>query len=154
LSGLIGGVDLNEIPPNDIPFGTTTGDGITPCDPINNGDCNFSDADLAREPFPGLGDFLLSYGNFGHGRTNAFQTQFEHRYSHGLLLNLSYTLLDQKSTGLDTGNSSLGGIVYNEFQPNHDYGQESFIARDRFHTFLDMRQLRPRSARQHRGDFT
>ena len=131
LSGLIGGVDLNEIPPSDIPFGTTLGDGINPCDP-NNGDCDFSPADLAREPFPGLGDFLLSYGNFGHGRTNAFQTQFEHRYSHGLLLNLSYTLLDQKSTGLDTGNSSLGGIVYNEFQPNHDYGQESFISRHRF----------------------
>ncbi|HTE89662.1 MAG TPA: carboxypeptidase regulatory-like domain-containing protein [Terriglobales bacterium] len=132
LSGLIGGVDLNEIPPSDVPFGTTTGDGTTPCDPILNGDCDFSPADLARQPFPGLGDFLASYGNFGHGRTNAFQTQFEHRYSHGLLLNLSYTLLDQKSTGLDTGNSSLGGIVYNAFQPNHDYGQESFISRNRF----------------------
>jgi hypothetical protein len=132
LSGLIAGVDLNEIPPNDIPFGTTTGDGVTPCDPINNGDCDFSPADLARQPFPGLGDFLLSYGNFGHGRSNAFQTQFEHRYSHGLMLNLSYTLLDQKSTGLDTGNSSLGGIVYNAFQPNHDYGQEAFVSRHRF----------------------
>ena len=26
MSGLIAGVDLNEIPPSDIPFGTTTGD--------------------------------------------------------------------------------------------------------------------------------
>src|SRR5207253_582751 len=51
LSGLIAGVDLNEIPPNDIPFGTTIGDGTTPCDPILNGDCDFSPADLAREPF-------------------------------------------------------------------------------------------------------
>lgn len=74
----------------------------------------------------------MSFGNFGHGRSNAFQTQFEHRYSHGLLLNLSYTLLDQKSTALDTGNSSLGGTVYNPFQPNHDYGQEAFISRHRF----------------------
>ena len=132
LSGLIGGVDLNEIPPNDIPFGTTTGDGSTFCDPIDAQDCDYSPADLARQPFPGLGDFLLSFGNFGHGRSNAFQTQFEHRYSHGLLLNLSYTLLDQKSTALDTGNSSLGGTVYNPFQPNHDYGQEAFISRHRF----------------------
>ena len=136
LSGLIAGVDLNEIPPNDIPFGTTQGVDFEPnppaCDPIDAGDCNYSSADLARQPFPGLGDFLLSYGNFGHGRTNAFQTQFEHRYSHGLLLNVSYTLLDQKSTGLDTGNSSLGGIIYNAFQPNHDYGQESFLSRHRF----------------------
>jgi Carboxypeptidase regulatory-like domain/TonB dependent receptor len=132
LSGLIAGVDLNEVKPSDNPLGTTTGDGITPCDPVNNGDCAFSAADFARLPFPNLGDFLLSYGNFGHGRSNAFQTQLERRYSHGLMLNLSYTYLDQKSTGLDTGNSSLGGIAYNAFQPNHDYGQEAFVPKNRF----------------------
>jgi hypothetical protein len=132
LSGLIAGVDLNELPASDIPFATTTGDGVTPCDPVNNGDCTYSPADLAREPFPGLGDYLLSYGNFGHGRSNAFQTQLEHRYSHGLMLNVSYTYLDQKSTGLDTGNSSLGGIAYNPFEPNHDYGQEAFVPKNRF----------------------
>jgi hypothetical protein len=132
LSGLIAGVDLNEIPPSDIPFGTTIGDGITPCDPVNEGDCLPSEADIARQPFPGLGDFLLSYGNLGHGRSNAFQTQFEHRYSHGLMLNLSYTYLQQKSTGLDTGNSSLGGVTYNPFQPDRDYGQESFVPHSRF----------------------
>jgi hypothetical protein len=132
LSGLIAGVDLNEIRPSDNPIGTTIGDGVTPCDPINNGDCAFSSADFARLPFPDLGDFLLSYGNFGHGRSNAFQTQLEHRYSHGLMLNVSYTYLDQKSTGLDTGNSSLGGIAYNAFEPNHDYGQEAFVAKNRF----------------------
>ncbi len=132
LSGLIAGVDLNELQPSDIPFGTTTGDGVTPCDPINNGDCLPSAADQARQPFPGLGDFLLTYGNVGHARYNAFQTQFEHRYSHGFMLNLSYTYLNQKSTGLDTGNSSLGGVTYNPFQPNRDYGQESFVPHQRF----------------------
>ena len=132
LSGLIAGVDLNEITTSDTPFGTTIGDGVTPCDPLNNGDCDYSPADLARQPFPGLGDFLLSYGNFGHGHSNAFQTQLEKRYSHGLMLNVSYTYLDQKSTGLDTGNSSLGGIAYNAFDPNHDYGQESFFPKNRF----------------------
>jgi hypothetical protein len=132
LSGLVAGVDLNELPPSDTPFGTTTGDGVTPCDPLNNGDCDYSPADLARQPFPGLGDFLLTYGNFGHGRSNAFQTQFEKRYSHGLMLNFSYTYLDQKSTGLDTGNSSLGGIAYNAFSPNNDYGQEAFVPKNRF----------------------
>jgi hypothetical protein len=131
LSGLIAGTDLNAIAPSDKPFGTTIGDGVTACDPINNGDCDFSPADLARQPFPGLGDFLLSYGNFGHGRSNAFQVQLERRYSHGLMLNVSYTYLDQKSSGLDTGNSSLGGIAYNPFQPNHDYGQEAFVPKNR-----------------------
>lgn len=132
LSGLIAGKDLNEIPPSDVPFGTTIGDGVNPCDPEGNGDCLPSAADIARQPFPGLGDFLLSYGNFGHGRSNAFQTQFEHRYSHGLMVNVSYTYLQQKSTALDTANSSLGGVAYNPFQPNSDYGQESFVPHSRF----------------------
>jgi hypothetical protein len=131
LSGLIAGVDLNLLKPSDNPFGTTTGDGVTACDPENNADCDYSPADLARQPFPGLGDFLLSYGNFGHGRSNAFQTQLEHRYTHGLMLNISYTYLDQKSSGLDTGNSSLGGIAYNAFEPNRDYGQEAFVPKNR-----------------------
>jgi hypothetical protein len=130
LSGLIGGTDLNELHPSDSPFGTTTGDGVTPCSPGD--DCDYSTADLARQPFPGLGDYLASYGNFGHGRANAFQAQLERRYSHGLLLNLAYTYLDQKSTALDTGNSSLGGLVYNPFLPNDDYGQEGFVPKNRF----------------------
>ena len=132
LGGLIAGVDLNELKPSTTPFGTTIGDGVTACDPENNADCDYSPADLARQPFPGLGDYLLTYGNYGHGRSNAFQTQLEKRYTHGLMLNLSYTYLDQKSTGLDTGNSSLGGIAYNPFQPNSDYGQEAFVPKNRF----------------------
>ncbi len=140
LSGLIAGRDLNELPPSDIPFGTTKpndadpdhGDGINACDPIDAADCLPSLADIARQPFPGLGDFLFSYGNVGHGRSNAFQTQFEHRYSHGLLLNVSYTYLQQKSTALDTVNSSLGGVGYNPFEPDRDYGQESFVPHNRF----------------------
>lgn len=132
MSGLITGVDLNEIPPSDVPFGTTIGDGITPCDPINNGDCDYSPADLARQPLPGLGDYLASYGNFGHARSNAFQAQVEHRYSHGLMLSASYTYLSQNTTALDLGNSSLGGLAWNPFQPNRDYGQDSWLAKNRF----------------------
>ena len=132
MSGLIAGFDLNEIPPSDSPFGTTIGDGVTPCDPIDAGDCDYSDADLARQPLPGLGDFLAKYGNFGHGRSNAFQAQFEHRYSHGLMLSMSYTYLDQKTTSVDLGNSSLGGLVWNPFDPNLEYTQDSWLAKNRF----------------------
>jgi hypothetical protein len=132
MSGLIAGVDLNEIPASDVPFATTIGDGVTPCDPVNNGDCDYSPADLARQPLPGLGDFLASYGNFGHGRSNAFQAQFERRYSHGLMLSMSYTYLDQKTTALDLGNSSLGGLAWNPFNPNLDYTQDSWLAKNRF----------------------
>jgi hypothetical protein len=129
--GLIAGNDLNEIRPNDVGWDTTTGDGVTPCD-IDNGDCLPSAADLARLPYPTLGDYLLSFGNFGHSQSNAFQTQVDRRYNKGLMLSASYTYLDQKSTGLDSGNSSLGGVAYNPFNPEHDYGQDAWVSRHRF----------------------
>ncbi len=129
--GLIAGIDLNMIPPSDTPFGTTTGDGITPCTPTDF-DCELSPADLARLPFPQLGDFLLTYGNFGRGKSHALQVEVNRRFAGGFLFNASYTLLDQKSSALDTGNSSLGGTSYNQFKPDNDYGTDGFVARHRF----------------------
>jgi hypothetical protein len=131
MSGLIGGSDLNLIQPSDKPFATSTGDGVTPCTP-DDGDCAFSPADLARLPYPDLGTFLLGFGNFGHGRTHALQTEVNHRTRQGLTFNFSYTYLNQKSTAADTGNSSLGGTAYNQFKPNSDYGQDAFTSRHRF----------------------
>jgi hypothetical protein len=110
---------------------TTTGDGVTRCDPYN-GDCSLSPADNARLPFPAFGEYVASFGNFGHGRMHAFQAQVERRFTNHLMFSLAYTLQDQKSTALDTGNSSLGGIAYNPFSPNSDYGAEAYISRHRF----------------------
>lgn len=128
--GLIAGRDLNEIPPNNIPFGIHNEDGDL-CDPIDAADCIVSPADAARRPFPRLGDFLATYGNTGHGRSHAFQVEVNRRFSRGLLFNVSYTLLDQKSSGTDVGNSSLGGTSYNQFNPDVDFGRDSFVSRHR-----------------------
>lgn len=131
MDGLILGFDLNMIPPNDTPFGTTTGDGVTVCAPVTNGDCQESAADQARRPFPGLGDFMLSYGNSATGHSNAFQTEVTHRFSKGLMFNAHYTLLDQVNSGVDA-NSSLGGTVYNQFKPDADTGTDQWVSRHRF----------------------
>jgi len=131
MDGLIAGKDLDELAPNTTPFGTTQGDGVTICDPTQ-GSCAYSPADLARLPFPLVGEFLLTYGNFGHGNSNSFQTEFTRRYRSGLMLDLSYTYLDQKSSALDTANSSLGGIGYNPFNPNSDYGTDGYVSKHRF----------------------
>lgn len=128
--GLILGTDLNMLPPSDTPFGTTAGDGVTPCTPGD--DCELTAAEEARLPFPNLGDFLLTYGNFGKGRSHAFQVEVNRRFAGGFLFNASYTLLDQKSSAADTGNSSLGGTSYNQFMPENDYGNEGFVSRHRF----------------------
>jgi hypothetical protein len=129
--GLIGGIDLNEIAPSNNPWGTTTGDGVTACSP-DNGDCLPSAADYARLPYPTLGDYLLTYGNYGYSRSNSFQTQVERRFDKGLMFNASYTYLDQKSTGIDQGNSSLGGVPYDPFQPHLDYTEDAWISHHRF----------------------
>ncbi|PWT90998.1 MAG: hypothetical protein C5B55_08825 [Blastocatellia bacterium] len=128
---LIAGRDLNELPPNNIPFGVHNEDGDL-CDPIDEGDCVVSPADAARRPFPKLGDFLATYGNTGRGHSNALQIEVNRRFARGLTFNASYTLLDQKSSGTDVGNSSLGGTLYNQFAPDVDFSRDSFISRHRF----------------------
>ena len=76
------------------------------CDPVE-GDCVESEADAARRPFPdGLGDFLATYGNTGRGRSHALQFEVNRRFARGFMFNVSYTLLDQKSSGVDVGNST------------------------------------------------
>jgi Carboxypeptidase regulatory-like domain len=137
--GLIGGRDLNEIAPSNNPWGTTQdadGDGVgdpagLPCSP-DDGDCAPTLADFARLPYPTLGDFLISFGNYGHSQSNSYQAQLERRFSGGLMFNASYTYADQKSNGLDLANSSLGGVPYNPFNPGRDYTQDSWVSRHRF----------------------
>lgn len=135
--GLVGGIDLNEIAPSNVGWGTTVdngtgiGDGVTPCSP-DDGDCAPTLADLARLRYPTLGDFALAYGNYGHSQSNSYQIQFERRYTHGLMFNASYTYASQKSTGIDGGNSSLGGVPYDPFNPELDYTQDAWISRHRF----------------------
>jgi len=130
LHGLIGGVDLNLLPPSDIPFATSNDSGgVCVSDDF---DCVISDADRARLPFPELGTFLLSYGNFGTGRSHALQFEVNRRFASGFTFNASYTLLDQKGSGFDTANSSLGGTAYNQFHPENDFARDAFVSRHRF----------------------
>jgi hypothetical protein len=129
---LIAGKDLNMVAPSSTPFGTTTGDGVTICDPFNNGDCDLSPADIARRPFPELGDFLASYGNIGNGKSNALQIQVTRRFSAGFSFDATYTLLDQKSNVGDAADSSLGDPLYNQFVVQNDFSRDSFVSRHRF----------------------
>lgn len=128
---LIAGRDLNELPPNNIPFGIHNDAGDL-CSPVDEEDCVVSPEDAARRPFPLLGDFLATYGNTGRGHSHALQIEVNRRFVRGLTFNMSYTLLDQKSSGTDVGNSTLGGTSYNQFNPDVDFGRDSFVSRHRF----------------------
>src|SRR5262249_35402709 len=131
MRGLIAGIDINMLSPGDVPFGTTTGDGITPCVPTD-ADCQLTPADVARRAFPELGSYLARYGNTGHGRSHALQLEVNRRLSGGFQFQASYTLLDQKSDALDTANSTLGGTLYNQFNPAQDFSRDGFVSRHRF----------------------
>jgi Carboxypeptidase regulatory-like domain len=137
--GQIIGNDLDEIAPNDIPFATTANtdggltnyaDGVTPCDPVNLQNCQDSLADNARITFPAIGDYVVGFGNHGHSFTSSFQVQAE-RQARQLFFSFAYTYLDQKSSAVDAGYSSLGGGNYNPFAPNADYVQDSYVSRNR-----------------------
>ncbi len=130
ITGETVGQDLDMIAPSDNLFGVTTGDGVTICDPANLFNCAYSPADKARLRFPELGDFVTAFGSVGHGLTTSFQGQVQRQVSH-FTLSLAYTYLDQKSTGVDTDNDSLGGDAYNQLEPNSDYGTDSFVSRHR-----------------------
>lgn len=128
MHGLIAGIDRNMQAPNDTPFATFNESG-TPCNP-DDGDCVISTADASRRPFPTLGDYMAQYGNIGHGRSNAFQVEALRRAGN-LTYEVSYTLLDQKSSAVDSGNSSLGGPGYNQFNPEVDYAKDAFVSKHR-----------------------
>ena len=130
MHNLVAGFDLNMIAPSDVPFGTRTAAGL-PCNPDNQ-NCVLSAADAARLPFPQFGDFIAIYQNFGRGKSNALQFELNRRFVRGLTINATYTLLDQQSSGLDVGGSSIGGTVYNQFNPEGDYSPDSFVSRHRF----------------------
>ena len=130
ITGETVGQDLDMIAPSDNLFGVTTGDGVTICDPANLFNCAYSPADKARLRFPELGDFVTAFGSVGHGLTTSFQGQVQRQVSH-FTLSLAYTYLDQKSTGIDTDNDSLGGDAYNQLEPNSDYGTDSFVSHHR-----------------------
>ena len=142
IHGTIGGIDLNMLPPSDVPFGTHGFDddgNVVICDPLGETTgigCEEMPADSARRPFPELGSFLADYGNLGDGRSHAFQVEVNRRFARGFSFDASYTLLDQKSSGLDVGESSLGGQIYNQFNPDLDFSRDSFVARHRFTAYF------------------
>ena len=72
--------------------GDGIGDGVTPCTP-DDGDCAPTPAHHARLPYPKLGDYLLTYGNYGHSQANIFQTQVERHYNNGLMFKTPYLTL-------------------------------------------------------------
>ena len=105
--------DYNILPPNTDEF-----DGEDP-------------EDLARLPFYPYGTYMDIVENKGEGQFHAGQIEVTRRWKDGLGFNVVYTLADSDTTVPDSGNSSIGVVLYNPWDPMGDRGPDPNVVRHR-----------------------
>jgi Carboxypeptidase regulatory-like domain len=104
---------------NDLPASTT------PFDPENPDD-------LARLPlFPYVNLFTNLTYNLGSGQLHAGQVELNRRWKNGLALNVAYTYAHSSSNAPDSGNSSLGVVMYDSFDIEKDRGADPNVVKHR-----------------------
>jgi hypothetical protein len=83
--------------------------------------------DYARLPYPQYGYYMDVTGNLGEGQFHAMQLEMTRRYKDGLALNAAYTLSKSESNAPDTGNSSLGPVMFDPYDIEKDRGPDPNI---------------------------
>jgi hypothetical protein len=87
--------------------------------------------DLARLPFYPYGTYMDIVENKGEGQFHAAQIEVVRRFKSGLGFNVVYTLADSDTTVPDSGNSSIGVVLYNPWDPLGDRGPDPNVVRHR-----------------------
>ena len=105
--------DYNILPPNTDEF-----DGEDP-------------EDLARLPYSPYGTYMDIVENKGEGQFHAGQIELVRRWKDGLAFNVAYTLADSDTTVPDSGNSSIGVVLYNPWEPDSDRGPDPNVVKHR-----------------------
>jgi hypothetical protein len=88
-------------------------------------------ADRARLPFPLYGSFMDIVENRGSGQFNAAQFEVLRRWRGGLALNAAYTLADSDSNAPDTGNSTIGPVMFDPYDIEKDRGPDPNVVKHR-----------------------
>jgi hypothetical protein len=96
----------------------------TPFDPSNP-------ADYARLPFPLYGYYMDIVENRGSGQFNAGQFELQRRFRNGLALNVAYTLAHSDSNAPDTGNSTIGPVMFDPYDIEKDRGPDPNVVKHR-----------------------
>lgn len=96
----------------------------TPFDPSNPDD-------YARLPFPEYGYYMDNVDNRGEGQLHAFQVELRRRWSQGLAFNAAYTYADSDGNAPDTGNSSLGPVMFDPYDIEQDRGPDPNVVKHR-----------------------
>lgn len=98
--------DYNTLPASTVPF-----------DPSNPDD-------YARLPFPLYGYYMDNVDNRGEGQLHAFQVELRRRWRAGLAFNAAYTYANSDGNAPDTGNSSLGPVMFDPYDIEKDRGPD------------------------------
>ncbi len=87
--------------------------------------------DYARLPFPLYGYYMDNVDNRGEGQLHALQLELRRRWRAGLALNVAYTYADSDGNVPDTGNSSLGPVMFNPYDIEMDRGPDPNVVKHR-----------------------
>ncbi len=113
MRGLLVDRDFNTLPASTTPF-----------DPSNPDD-------YARLPFPLYGYYMDHVDNRGEGQLHAAQVELRRRWKDGFAVNVAYTYADSDGNAPDTGNSSLGPVMFDPYDIEKDRGPDPNVVKHR-----------------------
>lgn len=90
------------------------------------------ESDWARLPFYPYGTYMDIVENKGEGQLHAFQAGLTRRWRNGLAFDAVYTYADSDTTVPDSGNSTIGVVLYNPWAPDSDKGPDINVVKHRF----------------------
>ncbi len=100
--------------------------------PVNTDPFSFDDpADRARLPFPLYGSYMDIVENRGHGQLLVGQLELTRRFKKGLALNAAYTLAHSNGNAPDSGNSSIGVVMFDPYDIEKDQGPDPNVVKHR-----------------------
>jgi len=104
--------DYNILKPNTEPFG-------------------WDEASFERLPYYPYGTYMDIVENKGEGQLHALQAGITRRWRNGLAFDVVYTYADSDTTVPDSGNSTIGVVLYNPWEPDSDRGPDINVVKHR-----------------------
>jgi Carboxypeptidase regulatory-like domain/TonB dependent receptor len=89
------------------------------------------ETDLERLPFFPYGYYMDNVDNRGESQLHAVQLELRRRWRGGLALNAAYTYADSDGNAPDTGNSSLGPVMFDPYDIEKDRGPDPNVVKHR-----------------------
>jgi hypothetical protein len=87
--------------------------------------------DFARLPFYPYGTYMDIVENRGSGQLHAAQVELTRRWRNGLALNAAYTLAHSDGNAPDSGNSTIGTVMFDPYDIEKDRGPDPNVVKHR-----------------------